>query len=823
MTTTTRVGIHQIEFNHPGEHFVALNLDHGIGPDRRISSFWQKTGENEISGYRQSSGWAKDQIVYFVARFSEDFSLHPNSLDSTKALLSFHPEIKQVIIKVGISAVSEAGALKNLETEANHWDFEEYITGASTLWNKELAKVIADFQSEKDKEVFYTALYHSFLAPNIFSDVDGKYRGMDRQVHSARHNQYTVFSLWDTFRATHPLFTLLNSRANVDMINSMLNMYEQGGLLPVWELAGNETGTMIGYHAIPVITDAIMKDVKGFDYALALKAMVNSANQDHLGLMYYKKMGYIPAEKEHESVSKTLEYAYDDWCIATVAKKLGEDSLYEVFSQRAQSYKNLYNQESGFMRPKRNGNWLVEFDPYEVSGNYTEANAWQYNYFVPHDLKGLKALFSDNSNLENRLDELFTAESKVTGRHQPDIDGMIGQYAHGNEPSHNFAYLYNWTDKPWKTQELVARINRELYDNTPNGLSGNEDCGQMSSWFVFSAMGLYPAVPGTNEYVFGSPMLKKATIQLENGNVFEITANNLNTDNIYIQAIKLNGRTLDRYFITHDEIIAGGTLEFIMTNSPEAIVVKQTPRSSIESTPIATTPIIEGGEMTFLEEKTIQLSSQDSKARIYYTLDNSHPDSSSNFYTGPFVIDSTQTVHTISYESGKLASGIARADFVKIPFGRNITLKNPYSHLYTGNSSMALIDYIHGGANFRDGWQGFHEVDLDAIVDLGKMRQISAVEVGFLQDHYSWIFYPDFLEISFSADGISYSKAIRVMNPISQQADGLITQKLGSTFKPKSARYVRILAKNLGKCPDWHKGAGGKAWLFADEISISTK
>jgi predicted alpha-1,2-mannosidase len=820
LTTTPRTGIHQISFKEPGERFMAIDLEHGIGPDQRTSSFWEQTGENEISGFRHSMGWAKDQLVFFVARFSEDFTVDETSVDSTRAVLAFKTD--QVMVKLGISAVSIDGAMANLESEARHWDFEQYLAQNEQAWNKELAKIEAEFQSDDDRTTFYTALYHSFLAPNIFSDVDGSYRGMDRQVHQSNSTHYTVFSLWDTFRATHPLFNLVNTQANIEMINTMLNMYEQGGLLPVWELAGNETGTMIGYHAIPVIADAIMKDIPGFDYNLALEAMIKSAVQDHLGLAFYKEMGFIPAEKEHESVSKTLEYAYDDWCIATVAKKLGEDSIYQVFSTRAQYYKNLYDVESGFMRPKRNSSWLVEFDPYEVSGNYTEANAWQYNYFVPHDLTGLNQLFGSVKGLEQRLDELFNAESKVTGRHQPDIDGMIGQYAHGNEPSHNFAYLYNWTENPWKSQELIARINRELYANAPDGLSGNEDCGQMSSWFVFSALGFYPAIPGSDEYVIGSPLTEKAVISMENGNRFSVRVHNLSAENVYIKAIKLNGANLDRYYLTHEEITTGGQLEFVMSDKPVSIAVSSMPNSSVESREITPVPVIQGGEMTFLNQKKISISSPDPTATIYYTFDNSQPDSTGMVFSKPFMIDSTLSVKAVSYAEGKLPSGTVSADFVKIPYGRKITLKYPYSHLYTGNSSMALIDYIHGGRNFRDGWQGFHEVDLDAVVDLGKIRRIDEVNVGFVQEHYSWIFYPKYLEVSFSNDGRSFSKPVRIENEVSEKEDGLINQRLGSRFSGKSARYVRILAKNMGKCPEWHKGAGGKAWLFADEIEIKT-
>lgn len=822
LTTTPRTGIHEVSFKRNDEKFIAIDLEHDIGPDKRIKSEWLAVNSREMHGYRKSSGWAKDQVVFFVAEFSEDFSVHQESIDSLRAILEFSKEVDKILIKVGISSVSIEGAKQNLESEARHWNFERYINEATREWNHELGKIETSFMNNNEATIFYTALYHSFLAPNLFNDSDGQYRGIDQQIHKAESDHYTVFSLWDTFRATHPLFTLVNGDRNVEMINSMLRMYMQGGLLPVWELAGNETGTMIGYHAIPVITDAIMKDTPGFDYEHALEAMIHSANQDHLGLKYYKESGFIPAEKEHESVSKTLEYAYDDWCIAQVAKKLGKESIYEEFSRRAQYYKNTYDSQTGFMRPRRNGNWLKEFDPYEVSGNYTEANAWQYNYFVPHDLEGLNELFQPGGSLETRLDELFKAESIITGRHQPDIDGMIGQYAHGNEPSHNFAYLYNWTENPWKGQKLINRINRELYSAAPDGLSGNEDCGQMSSWYVFSALGFYPAIPGSNEYVIGSPLVKDAKIDLGNGNILAILTQNGSSENVYVESVILNGEPLDRYYLTHNEVMAGGELVFRMTDEPMTFEISRLPASQISSIPLAVTPLISAGEMTFLDQKIIKISSPDSGANIFYTNNGSAPDSLALQYKQPIIIDSTYNIRAISYVEGKLPSGVASADFVKIPYGRKILLKNPYSHLYTGNSSMALIDHIHGGRNFRDGWQGFHEVDLDAIVDLGQSRRVKEVNVGFLQDHYSWIFYPDYLEVSFSSDGKNFGSPVRVENFIAENADGLITQVLGEKFD-KKARYVRVFAKNLGKCPEWHKGAGGQAWLFADEIEIITR
>lgn len=824
LTSTTRVGIHEYSFPKGVTTQLKIDLKHGIGPDRLTGSGWQSISNAEITGYRRSAGWAKDQIVYFTMRFSEGFKLVSDKDDSTTLILEFsnHP----VVVKTGLSSVSEENAGQNIDKEAPGWNFATFVHEAEMNWDLELKKVKGTFLNESDETIFYTALYHSLLAPNTYSDANGEYRGMDKQMHTAKLTHFTVYSLWDTFRAAHPLFTILNSDQNIAMINAMLDMYRQSGLLPVWELASNETGTMIGYHSIPVIADAIIKNVPGIDYQFALKAMIVSAMEDHRGLKYYREMGYIPVEKEHESVSKTLEYAYDDWCIAEVAKKLGNDSIAAVFSERAQYYKNLFDKETGFMRPKRNGGWIKDFDPFEVSGNYTEANAWQYNYFVPHDLEGLNKLLQPKSNLEAMLDSLFTVKSNITGRQQPDIAGMIGQYAHGNEPSHNFAYLYDYTGQPWKTQELCRKIMRELYSNEPDGLTGNEDCGQMSAWYVFSALGFYPVIPGKPEYALGTPLLKSAMLKLENGNHFKITTKNLSKENLYIQSIKLNNRQYNKSYISHADIMKGGVLELVMGNQPaiqwdDEIIGH--PSSHVTTKEITRVPVIMSDDMTFLDSTTVVIEAPTDDAKVFYTLDGSNPDSTALIIDGPVNIDSTLTFKAIAYEKGKLPSRIARASFIKIPFGRKITLKYPYSHLYTGNSSMALIDHIRGGNNFRDGWQGFHEVDLDAVIDLGRVMKVNEVGAGFLQDNYSWIFYPSEMLISFSIDGKSFDRIEKIENLVNPKADGLITQNLNRKFNNVRARFVKVVARNIGKCPDWHKGAGHKAWLFADEIIIKTE
>ncbi len=422
-------------------------------------------------------------------------------------------ENEKILVKVGISGVSVEGARKNLMAEIPDWNFDKVRKQAEDDWAQKIGRIEVKGGSQDDRKKFYTALYHCYLAPNLFSDVDGQYRGNDGNVHlSEDFEVYTVFSLWDTYRALHPLMTILEPERTADFINTFLDIYQKAGLLPVWELAGNETNCMIGYHAVPVIVDAYLKGIDGFDAEKAYAAIRNSAEQDHFGLKYYREYGYIPAEMEGEAISKTLEYAYDDWCIAMMAKKLGKEDDYRYFIQRAQYYKNLFDPDTRFLRGKRNGMFTMPFDPAEVNFMLTEANTWQYTFYVPQDIRGLKDLMGGDALFEKKLDEMFSASTGLSGRQQSDITGLIGQYAHGNEPSHHMAYLYNYTGKPYKTQKLAREIMNDLYGSDPAGLCGNEDCGQMSAWYVLSAMGFYPVTPGSGYYTIGSPLFEEIKI-----------------------------------------------------------------------------------------------------------------------------------------------------------------------------------------------------------------------------------------------------------------------------------------------------------------------
>ena len=834
LTTTERSGFHKYTFNNSGKSNIIIDLKHDLGANRILSSGIEIISNTEIEGWRQTQGWANNQNVFFVAQFSKPFinsgiSLNDEVIpdinkadgENIKAFFTYDMNSgDEILIKVGISAVSIEGARENLNKENPEWDFNKIRKQAKEKWNTILKKIKIETNSIVDKRVFYTALYHSFLAPNLYNDVNGNYRGMDQKIHHSDRNIYTVFSLWDTFRATHPLFTILDPDFAGDLVHTMLTKYDESGLLPVWELGACETGCMIGYHSIPVIADAIIKGINDFDVKKAYMAMKKSAMEDHLGLEFYKAQGFIPIDKEHEAVSKTLEYAYDDWCIAQVALTLGYDDDYKYFINRSQFYKNIFDDETGFMRGKKNGQFVTPFDPAEVSGDYTEANAWQYSYFVPHDIEGLKTLVGGDKKFIESLDNLFSAEESISGRQQPDISGMIGQYAHGNEPSHHMAYLYNYAGAPYRTQEIINQIRQELYSDKRDGLCGNEDCGQMSSWYVFSALGFYPVTPGMDYYVIGTPMFENAEISVSDGNIFKIKAQNISAQNTYIQSIKLNGEPYRKLFIQHSDIMNGGSLVFIMGDEPNLDIATK-PISKIEDNTFVSVPVILYGDKIFKDRTTVTIELTNS-IYTYYTLDGSTPDENTTKYISPILVDKSLELKAICIDKAGNKSMIISCNYTLIPQGLSMKLENAYSHIYTAGGELALIDRQRGDTDFRSGeWQGWQGIDLDAIVDLGSIKPINYLGISCLQDQDKWIFYPSSVEFMVSNDGISFSQIAIILNSEPTDNPGVSIQEFNKTFKNIKARYIHVLAKSQGECPAWHRGAGGKTWIFADEIIIN--
>jgi len=836
MTATERVGVHKYSFPLNQEKGALLiDLRHR---DEVLESQLSIVNDQEIAGYRISKSWAQEQHIYFVVRFNKPF-FNSIALDMAKnpreaapvvnskaivGLLGFYNEQTPLVVTVGISGTSIEGARRNLEAECPDFDFEKVKAATQEKWRKQLAKIEVEGGSTDQKTIFYTALYHTMIAPNLWNDVDGRYRGRDNRIHdNPGHEVYTVFSLWDTHRALHPLHTILEPKRTGSFIQTFLRQYEQSGVLPVWELAANETNCMIGYHSIPVIADAYAKGIRDFNLPLALEAMEKTMHQNRPDLDAYRLSGYIQSFQSPESVSKTLEYAYDDWCIAQLAKAAGKTDLYQTSIRRAQQYQNLFDPSTRFFRAKKNAGWYTPFDPYEVNFNYTEANAWQYRFSAQQDISGLIRLMGGPEQFENQLDSLFATTSRTTGRNQADITGLIGQYVHGNEPSHHIAYLYNYVGKPWKTQQRIRQILDEQYANRPDGLSGNEDCGQMSAWYVLSAMGFYPVLPGSDTYVFGTPLFEKVTLHLDNDRSFVVQAPGVSAQKRFIKSASLNGKTYAKTWFSHADLTNGGEITFDMSDQPSdwGAALGDRPVSFIAEERIAPVPFVSQGAHTFRDRQVIALGSIDPEATIYYAIQDKTRSLADNPYKKPFEIKASETIVFQSVKDG-VASPVQQAVFHKIPDKRRVFRYNTrYSPQYTGGGDECLIDGIRGGNDFRTGdWQGFEGVPLDVVIDLGKKQKINRLTAHFLQDENAWIFFPTKVQFEISDDGEHFSPAGEVLCNIPQTEKGVLQNDFQVSLPGAKARYVRVVGVSPGQCPAWHKGAGYPCWIFADEIVV---
>ncbi|MCK4748241.1 MAG: GH92 family glycosyl hydrolase, partial [Bacteroidales bacterium] len=599
LTSTIRTGVHRYTFPEAGNAGILIDLTHTIHGHKNPLHEIRVCNNQEIQGLKVTSGWAKNHYVYFTAKFSKPFEAElflDNQLQegtdeisgtNAKVRLNFQTEEgEQVLAKVGISAVSYEGSAKNLNQEVTGWDFDNIYEKAEKAWEDQLSKILVETDDISEKRTFYTALYHSSIYPGIYSDVDGTSRGMDQQIHYSDNPNYTVFSLWDTHRALHPLFTIMNPDYNQELIRALLRKYDEGGILPMWGLASNYTGTMIGSHAVSVIVDAYMKGQRNFDTEKALEAIVHSVAYDTVkkinypseqawgnlmpkAKLYEEKYGFIPCDMEHSSVSKALEFAYNYWAIATMAKEMGKEDIATVFYEKSKRYRSYFDAEVGFMRGKKlDGSWIEPFHPrYSAhwATPYVEGNAWQWTWYVPHDVDGLIELMGGTEAFAIKLDSLFTVTSEVLGEEKSsDISGLIGQYAHGNEPSHHIAHLFNMVERPWRTQEIVSEILDLFYTDQPDGLCGNEDCGQMSAWYILNSVGIYPICPGDVRYSIGRPSFDKVEIEVAEGKIFTVIAENRSDTNPYVQEVRLNGVKLTEPFLNHAGIEAGSTLTFVM-------------------------------------------------------------------------------------------------------------------------------------------------------------------------------------------------------------------------------------------------------------------
>ena len=839
LTTGDRVGMMRCTFPQSNDAHMFLDMVEGVNDEFVYESWLQIEGVNAISGFRRTRDWANEQYLYFYAEFSNPFKNYTlinngeptmdNRVESNnlKAWFDFDTqEGEPIVMRIAISAVDAEGAKNNLKAEIaeNDFDFDALAQKAYDKWNKELKRYEVNDKNEANKTVFYTALYHCMIAPNLYSDADGRYRAHDLQVYQSERPVYTVFSLWDTFRSLHPLFSLMQRERTLDFINTFINKYEtnQHHMLPIWELAANETYCMIGNHAIPVIADAYFAGIRDFDAEKALEAMVASSKDDFRGMGAYMKYGYVPIEAEGEAVSKTLEYAYDDWCVARMAEAMGKQDIAEEFYARAQAYKNIYNPENQFFQGRRNGGWMRPFDPAQVNFTLTEANSYQYGFFAPQDINGHIDLMGGWVAYEAKLDGLFHAPTNLTGRVQPDITGLIGQYAHGNEPSHNTVYMYNFVGEPTKTQYYVKKVMDDFYTDRRDGYAGNEDCGQMSAWGVFSAMGFYPATPAAGYYVLGLPRFKRVCLTFENGKQFEVIAKNLSEENCYVKSVKLNGKPLKNSYITFEDVHNGGQLQFIMTDEPNskwATQPEDCPVVRVKGPSIVIVPTINANSDTFFDSLMVSMNHPIEDAKIYYTTDGTDPRENGTLYEQPLCLKESTNVRAAAVQAGRWSLPMD-ANYYLIDARRSVKLVNNFNEQYEAGGLKALIDHQRGGENFRTGaWQGYYGVDLIATIDLGVSKRINRLAGSFLQEQKSWIWMPREVEYFVSDDGKNFRSVGKVKNDIADDDPDAVIQEMA--VRPRTnARYVKMVAKNIGICPEWHVGAGQKAWIFCDELVI---
>ncbi len=833
LTATQRTGVHKYTFNSEKDNHIVVDLKHR---DMVLASELEIIDKKNIRGMRNSKAWADNQFVYFDIQFSVPFSSFqlyqdgkviskPEKINIGKNLIAVFSfkKAKEIIVKIGISPTSKEDAALNLAAESEKLSFEQVLQRAQETWNQELSKIKAISDNKDELTIFYTALYHTMINPVIYNNFDKSYLGRDFKKHEdPGFDYYTVFSLWDTYRAEHPLLSIIDRKRTGDFVNTFLKEYQQGGLLPVWELSSNETFCMIGYHSVPVIFDAYAKNICNYDTGLALEAMRNSAIQEHNGLKFLKQYGYIPGDLEHESVSKTLEYSYDDWCIAMMARMQNNQDVYNDFIKRAQFYKNIFDPQTGFMRPKFNGSWQQDFDPTEVTFNFTEANSWQYSFAVPHDINGLVKLHGSKKNLSSKLDELFTTDKQLSGRVQSDITGLIGQYAHGNEPSHHMAYLYNYLNQPFKTQQMANRIMKTMYQNAPDGLSGNEDCGQMSAWYVLSALGFYQVCPGNTQFSIGSPLFKEASLKLENGKTFMIRTLNRNDKNIYIQYAYLNGRKYNKSFIDYNDIMEGGVLEIKMDSVPNliwGISDENIPVTTIDDSQISIVPYTNQSAKIFNDSLIVDLNTVD-KSEIFYTINGENPDKNSLKYNSSIVVKENAIIKYVAYNKTNGYSYIGESKFMKIDNKLKIKLNFEYNSQYSGGGDFALINKIRGNANFRLGeWQGYHDTDFEAIIDLGIKKSVKRIAIGFLQDIGSWIWMPRNVIFEYSDDGQNFNQLGIIENsvPVDNYDSVIKDFEINSNIE---TRYIKVKALKFGTIPEWHLGAGNPSWIFTDEIVV---
>ena len=776
LTATPNAGVHRYTFTEEGTRLIRVDARHCVGGWCTATDCQLVLDGSEILGYRRVTGWAKDREVYLSAVFSEPF-VSAEEPEPGQLVFTFADDLQEVTLFAGISGVDENGARANRVKETSGGQFDGLRTRAGIIWDDALGRIQVKGGPE---DLFYTYFYHTFATPNRIDDIDGRYRdqaGENRRLPEGRHF-YSTLSLWDTFRAWNPLETLLDTAFVNDIVRSMLDDYDCRGELPIWPLASDETGCMIGYHSVPVIADAWLRGIRGFDGEKALAAMVASSNKANVNASeLYLQYGWIPADRKIESVSQTLEFAYDDWCIARMAESLGHADIAAEYDRRALSYREIFDPATGFMRGKNtDGTWSSAFDPLSGSRDYTEATPWHYRFFVPHDMAGLASLMGGQEALRSALDSLFTYQPEGQDILDSGIGGLIGQYAHGNEPGHNFPWLFNWAGAPSRTQEFVRLILTKAYSIDPGGICGNEDCGQMGAWYVLASLGLYPACPGSGEYILTAPLFRESVIRLANGKTLTIKANHPKRP--YIAQVKLNGKPVDRNWLTYDEIMGGGELSFSLSAKPVASREGLPAPYSLTTEPFVCPPAIQGDLVLFPDEAEVTLSCRTDGAEIHYTLDGAEPTEASTRYDGPFRIDSSCIIRARAFKEGLPPSPITGRKAHKLFFQPSVERAG----LQPG------CRYTYHTANF----QLVSQVEPDPPEATGTMREPSIADAPD-EDHFAYLFsgYIDIPE-----DGIWFF-ALKSDDGSALWIDGVCVVNNDGSHSPAVAEGTIPLMKGL--------------------------
>ena len=831
LTCTKRVALHRYKFlKHDDLCNVLVDLQYG---GQVVDSWIEVVNDSEIRGYRKTKGISKNQEIYFYARFSksfESFQIAENdsivlqkikgSGKNVKLNLVFE-KIKGVDVQIAVSPVSAEGAYRNMEEEMPNMSFNKVTGQARATWNYEFSKLdIAE--PSKQHTIFYTSFYHCMLAPNLQMDVDGRYRGLDGQVHRAEgFEYYSSFALWNSYRTLHPLLSFILPKEVISsFIKSFLVQFEQTNSLPVFPIGNDETNKLIGNHAIPVIVDAYMKGITDFDTNKAFEAMKVSANRDRFGLTSYIQKGAVFADEEAEAVSKTLAYAYDDWCLAQFAKLLNKQYDYQIYIKRAQYWKNVYEKESGFMRAKINGEFVKPFNPTEINAQYKNGNAWHSSFDITQDVDSFLDLIGGTYTLEAKIDSMFSSNTTLTGTNI-DKSGFIGQYNQANPSCHHIPYLYHFTENSHKTFIALAKIS-ELYTDQPDGIPGNDMGGQLSAWLVMNALGIYPVNPCSNEYFIGQPWFKRITMRMNDGKKFSIISPNPFRNNIYVQRLVLNDQDYYKLTLKTSDITAGGFLVVVTGKVLNQLLTDQLekPVTRIDDNKITPIPYFDTPQNVFTNTTEVAIKNSFSGTRIYYSTDGSTPTEHSNIYGRPLKLNTTTIIKAVSYNAKTGHSIIAEGKFNKASSGYQISVKTPLSTVQNNSSVNSLIDGLRGKSNFKlGGWIGFQGNDFEAVIDLGDEKNLNKISIGFLQDTRSWIIFPK--EVSyFISDDNKHFRLVKILKNETPASDYNAQTKDITLNLAAKARYIRVIAKNYGLLPHWHEGVNNQAWLFVDEIIV---